>query len=80
MCYCSISVHGCLCVVLMDRMESVYSVLPFILMLFIFAFRDGIKFAFRVPEDGSKQLPNADFLEILSEFSFKLLQQDRVVM
>uniref|UniRef100_A0A3B3I8U6 Cohesin subunit SA n=1 Tax=Oryzias latipes TaxID=8090 RepID=A0A3B3I8U6_ORYLA len=41
---------------------------------------DGIKFAFRVPEDGSKQLPNADFLEILSEFSFKLLQQDRVVI
>ncbi|RVE67552.1 hypothetical protein OJAV_G00103820 [Oryzias javanicus] len=41
---------------------------------------DGIKFACRVPQDGGRQLPNADFLEILSEFSFKLLHQDRVVI
>ncbi|XP_039975563.1 cohesin subunit SA-1 [Xiphias gladius] len=38
---------------------------------------DGIRFAFRDPQEGAEQLPNMAFLEILSEFSFKLLQQDR---
>ncbi|XP_029369113.1 cohesin subunit SA-2 [Echeneis naucrates] len=37
---------------------------------------DGIHFAFREPRDGEEQLANVAFLEILSEFSFKLLQQD----
>ncbi|XP_071314512.1 cohesin subunit SA-2-like isoform X2 [Trachinotus anak] len=37
---------------------------------------DGIRFAFRDPHEGEQQLPNVAFLEILSEFSFKLLQQD----
>ncbi|KAE8285652.1 Cohesin subunit SA-1 SCC3-like protein 1 Stromal antigen 1 [Larimichthys crocea] len=38
---------------------------------------DGIRFAFRDPQEGEEQPPNAAFLEILSEFSFKMLQQDR---
>ncbi|AWP11782.1 putative cohesin subunit SA-1-like [Scophthalmus maximus] len=38
---------------------------------------DGIRFAFRDPQEGEEQLPHVTFLEILSEFSFKLLQQDR---
>eukprot|EP00064_Thunnus_orientalis_P013981 superscaffoldBa00002361_g14022 len=38
---------------------------------------DGIRFAFRDPQEGEEQHPNVAFLEILSEFSFKLLQQDR---
>ncbi|XP_060903467.1 cohesin subunit SA-1 [Labrus mixtus] len=38
---------------------------------------DGIRFAFRDPQDVEEQHPNVTFLEILSEFSFKLLQQDR---
>ncbi|KAK2904399.1 hypothetical protein Q8A73_011056 [Channa argus] len=38
---------------------------------------DGIRFAFQEQEEEEeKQHPNLDFLEILSEFSFKLLQQD----
>ncbi|XP_062332798.1 cohesin subunit SA-3 isoform X2 [Osmerus eperlanus] len=37
---------------------------------------DGIRFAFREAEDGDPP-PNLAFLEILSEFSFKLLRQDR---
>ena len=37
---------------------------------------DGIRFAFREAEDGDSP-PNLAFLEILSEFSFKLLRQDR---
>ncbi|XP_034454234.1 cohesin subunit SA-1 [Hippoglossus hippoglossus] len=41
---------------------------------------DGIRFAFRDPQEGEEQLPNVTFLEILSEFSFKLLQQDRAQM
>ncbi|XP_017162670.1 cohesin subunit SA-1 isoform X2 [Poecilia reticulata] len=36
---------------------------------------DGIRFAFRVPQEG-EVCPNVSFLEILSEFSFKLLAQD----
>ncbi|KAG7224822.1 hypothetical protein INR49_013536, partial [Caranx melampygus] len=39
---------------------------------------DGMRFAFLESEEGKKQLPNVAFLEILSEFSFKLLQQDSV--
>lgn len=39
--------------------------------------RSGIDFAFRDPEEGDEPYPNVAFLEILSEFSFKLLQQDR---
>lgn len=46
-------------------------------MCFVFALRDGVRFAFRDPEEGEEQHPNVAFLEILSEFSFKLLQQDR---
>lgn len=42
-----------------------------------FIFRDGIRFAFHEPEEGEDRLPNVAFLEILSEFSFKLLQADR---
>ncbi|XP_051277154.1 cohesin subunit SA-2 isoform X1 [Dicentrarchus labrax] len=38
---------------------------------------DGIRFAFRDPQEGEEQHPNVAFMEILSEFSFKLLQQDR---
>ncbi|XP_045885671.1 cohesin subunit SA-1 isoform X1 [Micropterus dolomieu] len=38
---------------------------------------DGVRFAFRDPTEGEEQHPNVAFLEILSEFSFKLLQQDR---
>uniref|UniRef100_A0A7N6BQA4 Cohesin subunit SA n=1 Tax=Anabas testudineus TaxID=64144 RepID=A0A7N6BQA4_ANATE len=38
---------------------------------------DGVRFAFRESWEGEKQHPNVTFLEILSEFSFKLLQQDR---
>ncbi|XP_073343307.1 cohesin subunit SA-1-like [Pagrus major] len=38
---------------------------------------DGVSFAFREPQEGEEQHPNVAFLEILSEFSFKLLQQDR---
>lgn len=43
----------------------------------LFALRDGIRFAFRDSQEGEERLPNVTFLEILSEFSFKLLQQDR---
>uniref|UniRef100_A0A3P9BRE2 Cohesin subunit SA n=1 Tax=Maylandia zebra TaxID=106582 RepID=A0A3P9BRE2_9CICH len=38
---------------------------------------DGIRFAFRDPQEGEEPNPNVAFLEILSEFSFKLLQPDR---
>ncbi|GAA6223099.1 cohesin subunit SA-1-like [Lates japonicus] len=38
---------------------------------------DGIRFAFRDSQEGEERLPNVTFLEILSEFSFKLLQEDR---
>ncbi|KAM4732683.1 cohesin subunit SA-1 [Anableps anableps] len=38
---------------------------------------DGIRFAFRVAQEGEEEHPNVAFLEILSEFSFKLLPQDR---
>ncbi|XP_061581993.1 cohesin subunit SA-2 [Cololabis saira] len=44
---------------------------------------DSIRFAFRRSaegEEGEEQHPYVPFLEILSEFSFKLLQQDRVVL
>ncbi|XP_056133500.1 cohesin subunit SA-2 [Lampris incognitus] len=40
--------------------------------------RDGIDFAFRNSEQGRLHPPNLAFLEILSEFSFKLLHQDRI--
>lgn len=43
----------------------------------VFALRDGIRFAFRDSQEGEEQHPNVSFLEVLSEFSFKLLQQDR---
>ncbi|XP_047209930.1 cohesin subunit SA-2 isoform X3 [Girardinichthys multiradiatus] len=38
---------------------------------------DGIRFAFHVGQEGEEEHPNLAFLEILSEFSFKLLPQDR---
>ncbi|XP_049898198.1 cohesin subunit SA-2 isoform X2 [Epinephelus moara] len=38
---------------------------------------NGIRFAFRDPREGEEQHTNVAFLEILSEFSFKLLQKDR---
>ncbi|XP_069027301.1 cohesin subunit SA-1-like [Embiotoca jacksoni] len=38
---------------------------------------DGIRFAFREPQEGEEQHLNVAFLVVLSEFSFKLLQQDR---
>ncbi|XP_075868419.1 cohesin subunit SA-1 [Nelusetta ayraudi] len=38
---------------------------------------DGISFAFQHPVEGLEQDANVNFLEILSEFSFKLLQEDR---
>ncbi|CAL8262557.1 unnamed protein product [Lota lota] len=38
---------------------------------------DGIRFAFRDHEEGRGQPPNLNFLEVLSEFSFKLIHQDR---
>ncbi|XP_060935180.1 cohesin subunit SA-1 [Limanda limanda] len=41
---------------------------------------DGIRFAFRDPQEGEEPLRNVAFLEILSEFSFKLLQKDRAQM
>lgn len=47
------------------------------LVCFVFALRDGIRFAFRDPQEGEEQHLNVSFLEVLSEFSFKLLQQDR---
>nr|XP_020480414.1 cohesin subunit SA-1-like isoform X2 [Monopterus albus] len=37
---------------------------------------DGIRFAFREPQEGEERHVNVAFLEILSEFSFKLLPQD----
>lgn len=39
--------------------------------------RDGIHFAFEHPEEGLEQDTNVNFLEILSEFSVKLLPEDR---
>ncbi|XP_029020593.1 cohesin subunit SA-1 isoform X1 [Betta splendens] len=41
---------------------------------------DGVRFAFRKSKEGEEQHANVTFLEILSEFSSKLLQQDRVVL
>ncbi|XP_068571632.1 cohesin subunit SA-1-like isoform X2 [Cebidichthys violaceus] len=41
---------------------------------------EGVRFAFRDPPEGEEQLLNVAFLEILSEFSFKLLRQDRTVL
>ncbi|KAJ8337818.1 hypothetical protein SKAU_G00367840 [Synaphobranchus kaupii] len=38
---------------------------------------DGIGFAFRGAGDGGEAPPNLLFLEVLSEFSFKLVKQDR---
>lgn len=38
-------------------------------------FRDGIRFALR--ESDESDHPNLSFLEILSEFSYKLMKQDR---
>ncbi|KAJ8246867.1 hypothetical protein GJAV_G00256240 [Gymnothorax javanicus] len=38
---------------------------------------DGMSFAFQGVDDGDEPPPNLLFLEILSEFSFKLLRQDR---
>ncbi|KAL7394810.1 hypothetical protein ABVT39_004701 [Epinephelus coioides] len=38
---------------------------------------NGVRFAFRDPREGEEQHTNVAFLEILSEFSFKLLQKDR---
>ncbi|XP_061690812.1 cohesin subunit SA-1-like isoform X9 [Syngnathoides biaculeatus] len=43
----------------------------------VYLHMDGIRFAFRAPQEGEEQYPNVAFLEILSEFSFKLLQQDK---
>ncbi|XP_068182509.1 cohesin subunit SA-3-like [Antennarius striatus] len=39
---------------------------------------DGMDFAFREPQDEEGQNPNIAFLEILSDFSFKLLPLDRI--
>ncbi|XP_054648682.1 cohesin subunit SA-1 isoform X2 [Dunckerocampus dactyliophorus] len=39
--------------------------------------KDGIGFAFRAQQEGEEQFPNVAFLEILSEFSLKLPQQER---
>ncbi|XP_054453619.1 cohesin subunit SA-1 [Anoplopoma fimbria] len=41
---------------------------------------EGVRFAFRDPPEGEEQQSNVAFLEILSEFSFKLLRQDRAVL
>ncbi|KAM6952951.1 cohesin subunit SA-2 [Lycodopsis pacificus] len=41
---------------------------------------EGVRFAFRDPPEGEEQQSNVVFLEILSEFSFKLLRQDRTVL
>lgn len=49
----------------------------FELLSMLFALRDGVRFAFREPREGEEQHTNVTFLEILSEFSFKLLQPDR---
>ncbi|XP_037531428.1 cohesin subunit SA-2 [Nematolebias whitei] len=38
---------------------------------------DGIRFAFRGAQDEGEGHPNVTFLEVLSEFSFKLVPQDR---
>ncbi|XP_074505362.1 cohesin subunit SA-1 [Sebastes fasciatus] len=38
---------------------------------------DGVRFAFRDSLEGEEQPTNVAFLELLSEFSFKLLRQDR---
>lgn len=42
----------------------------------MFRSRDGIRFGLRVPEDGEDQDLYVLFLEVLSEFSLKLLPQD----
>ncbi|KAG7518889.1 cohesin subunit SA-1-like [Solea senegalensis] len=42
--------------------------------------RDGIDFSFRDQQEGEQQLQNVVFLEILSEFSLKLLPQDRSML
>lgn len=49
----------------------------FFLSRTMFVSRDGIRFAFQDPEEGEEQYRNVPFLEILSEFSFKVLQDDR---
>ncbi|XP_077387251.1 cohesin subunit SA-2 [Festucalex cinctus] len=41
---------------------------------------DGIRFAFKACEEGVEQHPNVPFLEMLSEFSFKLLQKDKTTL
>lgn len=38
---------------------------------------DGIRFAFRTSQEGEKEFQNVPFLEVLSEFSFKLLDKER---
>lgn len=38
---------------------------------------DGIRFAFRASQEGEEELQNVPFLEVLSEFSFKLLPKGR---
>lgn len=38
---------------------------------------DGIRFAFRASQEGEEELQNVPFLEILTEFSFKLLPKGR---
>lgn len=53
------------------------SISNMLFFFFFFAVRDGIRFAFRVAQEGEEKHPNIAFLEILSEFSFKLLSQDR---
>lgn len=57
----------------------IFMCLWFVLMCFFLSvcFRDGIHFAFRDPQEGQEKHPNVDFLKILSEFSFKLVQNDR---
>ncbi|XP_077434073.1 cohesin subunit SA-2 isoform X2 [Vanacampus margaritifer] len=41
---------------------------------------DGIRFAFKACEEGEELHPNVPFLEMLCEFSFKLLQKDKTLL
>lgn len=47
--------------------------------IFFFYFRDGIEFAFKYQNQKGQEYPppNLAFLEVLSEFSSKLLRQDK---
>lgn len=52
---------------------------PFTICIFFLYYRDGIEFAFKYQNQKGQEYPppNLAFLEVLSEFSSKLLRQDK---